>query len=64
MESGTRISDRITQNRRARDIGEHRRNDRLGFYDELNVGPCVLVSRELGAGGGEIASKLAQRLEP
>ena len=62
MESGTRISDRITQNRRGREIGEHRRNDRLGFYDELNVGPCLLVSRELGAGGGEIASKLAQRL--
>src|SRR4051795_4313300 len=62
MESGTLISDRIDQNRRGQEIGEHRRNDRLGFYDELNVGPCLLVSRELGAGGGQIASKLAQRL--
>jgi cytidylate kinase len=62
MESGTLISDRINQIRRGQEMGEHRRNDRLGFYDELDVGPCLLVSRELGAGGGQIASQLAQRL--
>ena len=32
------------------------------FIDELNIGPCLLVSRELGAGGSQIASKIAKRL--
>ena len=62
MESGTLISDRVNRHRCGQETGACQRNDRLGFYDELNVGPCLLVSRELGAGGGQIASQLAQRL--
>lgn len=62
MDSDTLISDRTNQNRRVQETGEHRRNDRVGFYDELNVGPCLIISRELGAGGGQIASTLAHRL--
>jgi cytidylate kinase len=33
-----------------------------GFYDELRIGPCLFVSREMGSGGGEIANKVAKRL--
>jgi hypothetical protein len=62
MESGTLISDGVNRHRRGQETGAPQRKDRLGFYDELNVGPCLLVSRELGAGGGQIASQLAKRL--
>ncbi len=62
MKSGTIIRDRTNHNPRDQETGAHPRHDRIGFDDELNVGPCLLVSRELGASGGQIASKLAQRL--
>lgn len=39
-----------------------RRDAPVRFYDELYVGPCVLVSREIGSGGSQIASRVAQRL--
>jgi cytidylate kinase len=61
MESGI-LSARINEKRRGQEIRARQRHDRLDFYDELNVGPCLLVSRELGAGGSQIASKVAQRL--
>jgi cytidylate kinase len=62
MNSGTFLSEGIKQNRRVQEMLEYHRNNRHGFYDELKVGPCLLVSRELGAGGGQIASTLAERL--
>jgi hypothetical protein len=62
MGPGTLLSERIVQNRGVPTTLEYKRDARRGFYDELNVGPCLLVSRELGAGGGQIASKVAQRL--
>jgi cytidylate kinase len=61
MESGTVLSKRI-HNGWDQEIWERQRHDRLGYYDELHVGPCLLVSRELGAGGGQIASKVAEQL--
>jgi cytidylate kinase len=61
MESGI-LSARINEKRRGQEIRARQRHDRLDFYDELNVGPCLLVSRELGAGGSQIASNVAQRL--
>jgi cytidylate kinase len=39
-----------------------RRDAPVGYHDELNIGPCVLVSREMGSGGSQIASQVAQRL--
>jgi cytidylate kinase len=62
MKSATVVSERSHGTRRGQEIGRRQRNNRLGFYDELNVGPCLLVSRELGAGGGQIARKVAERL--
>jgi cytidylate kinase len=62
MVSSTVLRERIHNNRRVQETRENQPNAPLGFYDELNVGPCLLVSRELGAGGGQIATKLAERL--
>ena len=61
MESGI-LSARNDEKRRGQGIRARQPNDRLNSYDELNVGPCLLVSRELGAGGSQIARKVAQRL--
>src|SRR6478672_3080643 len=61
MESGI-LSARINKTRRDQPIHARQRNDGLDFHDELNVGPCLLVSRELGAGGSQIATKVAQRI--
>jgi cytidylate kinase len=41
---------------------EQRRRVPRGFYDELRIGPCLLISRELGSGGTQIARKVAARL--
>jgi cytidylate kinase len=62
MKSGTLLSERSHDTRRGQEIWRRQRNNQLGFYDELNVGPCLLVSRELGAGGSQIARKVAERL--
>ena len=39
-----------------------RRAAPVGFYDELKVGPCVVVSREMGSGGSQVASRVAKRM--
>ena len=41
---------------------EQQRDAPVGYHDELNIGPCVLVSREMGSGGSQVASRVAQRL--
>ena len=41
---------------------EQQRDAPVGYHDELNIGPCVLVSREMGSGGSQIANQVAQRL--
>ena len=62
MSSATILTEGINEQRRGQKTPLQRRVDRPGFYDELNVGPCLLVSRELGAGGSQIATKVAKRL--
>jgi hypothetical protein len=62
MSSGTRLFVRINESLRDQEKHPGPSNCSAGFYDELNVGSCLLVSRELGAGGSQIASKVAQRL--
>jgi len=62
MSYGTMLSERINVNLRDQSKQAVRSDGRPGFYDELNVGPCLLVSRELGAGGSQIAMEAAQRL--
>ena len=62
MSSGTRLFVRINESLRDQEKHPGPSNCSVGYYDELNVGPCLLVSRELGAGGSQIASKVAQRL--
>jgi cytidylate kinase len=62
MQTGTVLSDRIKEQWPDREVAAADPRNPGRFYDELNVGPCLLISRELGGGGSQIAVKVAKRL--
>jgi cytidylate kinase len=62
METATLLSAKVNGKWPDREMTAAALRNRGGYYDELNVGPCLLISRELGAGGSQIAIKVAKRL--
>jgi hypothetical protein len=62
METATLLSAKVNKKWPNREIDAIAPRNRGRFYDELSVGPCLLISRELGAGGSQIAIKVAKRL--
>jgi hypothetical protein len=62
MQTGTVLSDRIKEKWPDRKVRAADPRNPGRFYDELNVGPCLLISRELGAGGCQIVINVAKWL--